>query len=485
MGDKKRRRKQLERLAEITRELEERELVLSRETRYLEELKTELDERERRLVAAGEAMSARAIPAEEPAQPNPVYRERPLSQEQPEQKPVQKPSEPSTAKMVAEMNGIVKSVFWDYSSNIRRISSQMSTVTAAMLCAAVTSMLENRGFDMKDVFVREMERVMENGDFTTVAHASAFQGKRPAGGCPPAPEAAAETRTEKPAPVPESVATPQAEQPVPAPEPADQPAMEPAENLAPEPTPEPAPAWMMPDDGEDEEATADTAAPEQPEGEILRIGSVIEFQKLGDRGFRNDYSITRVQLPEGIQYLPNNFFYGCSNLKEIWLPDSLLEIGSNSFYGCTSLASVHIGEKSALREIGEYAFALCESLVSFTVPAKVQTLGTSVFRFCASLQKLRFAKDSSLRTIGSHLLQNCTSLEKIHLPDSIAVIPTSMCYGCASLRRVVAHGAHTIEDYAFYGNISLRTVSMSHKKIIASQAFEGCDPALVIEYLND
>ena len=469
MGDKKRRRKQLERLAEITRELEERELVLSREARYLEELKTELDARERRIAAAGEAMSAHALPEEEPAKPGPIYRERPLSQEQPGQKPSQKPSEPSTAKTVAEINGILKSVFWDYSNNVRRISSQMSTVTAAMLCAAVTSMLENRGFDMKDVFVREMERVMENGDFANIAHTSPFKGKRPAGDSVPAAESAAAPQTEQPAPAPE-------------PEPADQPDVEHTEDPAPEPTPEPAPVFVMPDDEEDEEPDA---SPEQPEGEILRIGSVIEFQKLGDRGLRNDDSITRVQLPEGIQYLPNNFFYGCSNLREIWLPDSLLEIGSNSFYGCTSLVSVHIGEKSALREIGEYAFALCESLVTFTVPAKVQTLGTSVFRFCASLQKLRFAKDSSLRTIGSHLLQNCTSLEKIHLPDSITVIPTSMCYGCANLRKVVAHGAHTIEDYAFYGNGSLRTVSINHKKTIASQAFEGCDPALVIEYLND
>ena len=118
------------------------------------------------------------------------------------------------------------------------------------------------------------------------------------------------------------------------------------------------------------------------------------------------------------------------------------------------------------------------------MPPLVETLGTSVFRFCSSLEKVNFSKESKLRAIGSHLLQNCTSLDKLRLPDSITVIPTSMFYGCSKLRKVVAKGVDTIEDYAFYGNENLRTVSIRTKKIIAPQAFEGCDPALEIEYLN-
>lgn len=463
MGDKKHKRKQMERLAEIANELEEREFAISREAQYLEELKAELDERERRIIAASAALSSREHPLQDGEEEKPDDRKQPVPVSPAPQNtaaPKNSPPQPS-AKIVAEINGILKSVFWDYSNNVHHISTQISTVTAAMMCAAVTSMLENRGFDAKTVFVQEMEKVLREGGLDQAAVMPHFPENRPEKKSATAPAA-------KPAsPV----------VPVSAPQPAVKPA--------------PAPEPLLPDldDGEDDEPFI--SAPDaletsrQTDDDILRIGSVIEFQKLGDYGFRNNENIIRVQLPEGIQYLPGNFFYGCSNLKEIWLPDSMLEIGSNSFYGCKSLETVHIGKKSALREIGEYAFSLCESLVSFIVPAQVETLGTSVFRFCASLEKLDFAKSGRLRVIGSHLLQNCTSLLTIHLPDSIRVIPTSMCYGCSRLQTAVAKGVNTIEDYAFFGNESLRAVTIGSKKIIAPQAFEGCDPALTIEYLND
>ena len=464
MGDKKHKRKQKERLAEIANELEEREFAISREAQYLEELKAELDERERRIIAASAALSSREHPLRDEEDTKPAGREIPVQAPpapQPTPAPKASPSRPS-AKIVAEINGILKSVFWDYSNNVHHISTQMSTVTAAMMCAAVTSVLENKGFDMKAVFEQEMEKVLREGGMDKTVVMPHIPDKRPAARPVPAPAPAAK---------PESRA-------VPAPQPA----------AKPEPVSAPEPSDLDDDDnGNDLLAPAPSVLAElkQAGDDILRINSVIEFQKLGDYGFRNNEKIVRVQLPEGIQYLPGNFFYGCSNLREIWLPDSLLEIGANSFYGCKLLETVHIGEKSALREIGEYAFSLCESLVSFTVPAQVETLGTSVFRFCASLETLGFAKSSRLRVIGSHLLQNCTSLQTIQLPDSIRVIPTSMCYGCSKLRKVTARGVNIIEDYAFFGNENLRAVSIGSKKVIAPQAFEGCDPALSIEDLND
>lgn len=475
MGDKKHKRRQMERLAEIANELEEREFAISREAKYLEELKAELDERERRIVAAGAALTSRERPLLDGEENKPAGRETPVqaaSAPQSEAVPVTPLPQPS-AKIVAEINGILKSVFWDYSNSVHHISTQISTVTAAMMCAAVTSILENRGFDVKAVFAQEVEKVLREGGLDQAAVMPHSPGGRPG---------------KKPAPVPASAPEPERPAAVKA---ASKPAPVPV--AAPMPVPVAVSAHATPDpgDGGDDESDLFTPAPRALESlahtqdDVLRINSVIEFQKLGDYGFRNNDNIVRVQLPEGIQYLPGNFFYGCSNLREIWLPNSLLEIGANSFYGCKALETVHIGEHSALREIGEYAFSLCESLVSFTVPAKVETLGTSVFRFCASLEKLDFAKSGRLRVIGSHLLQNCTSLQKVRLPDSIKVIPTSMCYGCSRLQSVIAKGVNTIEDYAFFGNESLRTVTIGAKKIIAPQAFQGCDPALAIEYLND
>lgn len=517
MGDRKRNRKQIEKLVDIANDLEKREQELNRKSQYFDELKLKLGDWERRIAAAEAAKAEHALAAREAEGQRAAYREKavgatpvPQNAQKPVAPPLRAPlaaaaqgaAQSLSAGIVQEINEVVKSVFWDYSSSVQQISSQISTITAATLCAAVTCILENRSFDVRAVFMQEMEKMLRSGVLGKADANPPEAAVRPESGPAPAPRPAdPPAPAYKPAPEPQWKPVPEpAIKPAPEPAaypPAAGPVKQPAPVVPAEPVsgqaPKPAyvpPAKAKPLDADGEDGAlpspADVAAatPRRTGSENLRIASVIEFQKLGDYGFRNDDNIVRVELPEGIQYLPGNFFYGCTNLKEIWLPDSLLEIGAYSFYGCKSLATVHLSEKSALRDIGEYAFAMCESLASFTVPPLTETLGTSVFRFCSALESLSFSKESRLRTIGSHLLHNCTSLDKIHLPDSIKVIPTSMFYGCAKLRKVTAKGADTIEDYAFFGNESLRTVTIRARKAIAPQAFEGCDPALVIEYLN-
>ncbi|MFH1512457.1 MAG: leucine-rich repeat domain-containing protein [Bacillota bacterium] len=473
MSDKNLNQSQIEKLIEMANQLEKREQALSRESSHLEKLRAALDERERRLSSQADAEPlSRSRAAAEPAsvKSEPVYRERPLNAPLAAPPPPARPQSTAPAKpkapapkaqamssdTVSELSDILKNIFWDYSNSVHQISSQLSTVTAAMMCAAVTCVLENRGFDAKDVFMQEMEKLLHGGNLGEVC-------LKPSKFTRPAPVS---MPAQKPAPA--QMYTPA-----------------PAQLFTPAPVTRSEVLDADEDDEEVYQAEGDAVeAPQRTEDGVLRIGSAAESQKLGEYGFRNDDKIVRVELPEGVLQLPGSFFYGCGNLEEVWLPDSLRDIGPYAFYGCEKLRVVHLGDASALRDIGEYAFAMCGALESFEVPPMVEALGTSVFRFCSGLTRIGFTKDSLLHTIGSHLLQNCTSLDKVRLPDSITVIPTSMFYGCSQLKKVVAKGVDTIEDYAFYGNTSLRTVRIRAKKVIAPQAFEGCDPALEIEYLN-
>jgi len=433
MRDKNSRQAQIERLIELTNELEKRDLALTQESKRLEQLREALDKRERELSAAEARRRAQGENAGLHTPPPLVAPQSVKPAEKPQAAPAAQANAPVravpeiSAQAATEISDILKSISWDYSNSVHQISSQMSTVTAAMMCAAVTCVLENRGFDAKAVFMEEMEKMLQGGG--------------PGGACA---ATAGHTR-------------PDAE-PVPGPQATDRQA---------------------------DTAEGEGLAVPQPAGDgALRIASAAEFEKLGEYGLRNDEKLVRVEVPEGVEQLPGGFFYGCRNLEEVALPATLRGIGPYAFYGCEKLRVVRIGENAALREIGEYAFAMCSALQTFEVPAAVETLGTSVFRFCSSLKKLKFAKDGSLRRIGSHLLQNCTALEKLRLPDGITVIPTSMFYGCSVIKKVVARGVDTIEDYAFYGNLALRSVRIRTKKKIAEQAFEGCDPELEIEYLN-
>ena len=182
MGDNSQNQTQIEKLIEIANQLEQRELALSREARHLEEMKASLEEQERRLAATAKPEAAHTPPqlAHTPARPAAPVPAAP--------KPAQ---QKTTVEAVREINEILQSIFWDYSSSVHQISSQLSTVTAAMMCAAVTCVLENRGFNAKEVFLQEMEKMLQGGGLGTVSARPLDRPVHPASAPAPAPKPAA------------------------------------------------------------------------------------------------------------------------------------------------------------------------------------------------------------------------------------------------------------------------------------------------------
>lgn len=215
---------------------------------------------------------------------------------------------------------------------------------------------------------------------------------------------------------------------------------------------------------------------------LLNIGTPEELERLGSYGFRNNVFIRRVELPRGITEVLPSFFFGCARLLEVWIPDSVEKIGINAFYGCSSLKKIHLGKNSKLKEIGDYAFALNTRLESITLPNPVKTIGVGVLRGCESLSSIVWPKSTSSIQVGSHMLQNCRTLKEITLPETITEIPTSMFFGCTSLKSVSALKVDTVGPYAFSGSSQLRLVHLGKEVEINPLAFEGTDPSLEIIY---
>ena len=61
-----------------------------------------------------------------------------------------------------------------------------------------------------------------------------------------------------------------------------------------------------------------------------------------------------------LNYIGQDLFYGCSNLKEISLPSTLCALGQGCFWGCSSLESITI--PYGVTFIGYYAFTDCTAL---------------------------------------------------------------------------------------------------------------------------
>jgi hypothetical protein len=76
-------------------------------------------------------------------------------------------------------------------------------------------------------------------------------------------------------------------------------------------------------------------------------------------------SISNVVIENGVTYIGNYAFNGCTGLKSITIPNSVTSIGQVVFGGCTGLTSVTIPE--GVKSVGYGAFYGSSNLTSVTV----------------------------------------------------------------------------------------------------------------------
>lgn len=118
---------------------------------------------------------------------------------------------------------------------------------------------------------------------------------------------------------------------------------------------------------------------------------VLKFKRLlSKQGFA-----FHVTLPEGLQYVGDRAFSGCSSLTSVTLPEGLHIWGWHAFENCTNLTSVTFPKK--MRYVGEYAFRGCSSLTSVTFHEGLQQVQCYLaFRGCRRLQTIYVPENVSL-----------------------------------------------------------------------------------------
>lgn len=128
--------------------------------------------------------------------------------------------------------------------------------------------------------------------------------------------------------------------------------------------------------------------------------------------FRNNKDIKTFEELKffGITTLPNNCFWGCSNLTSIKLPAGITSVGNYAFRE-TAITSVSLPN---IVTIGDYAFYNCTELLTIEIGDKVTSIGGNSLRGITKCQYIKIGATTP-PAIGNGNSFNSTL--SIYVPD--------------------------------------------------------------------
>ncbi len=206
-----------------------------------------------------------------------------------------------------------------------------------------------------------------------------------------------------------------------------------------------------------------------PRGEIILPSSVDghRVSAVGVLAFVGCTNLTRVVIPDGVEWIGGAAFSLCSNLVDVTLPVSLETIGNAAFYNCVALKKLVLPRR--LLHIGRFALKGCDALTFIRIPASLKWI-------CWLPEGLRSVYfDDGIEYVDTYRFNNLKNLEKVRLPKSLKVIGAGAFAGCSSLSRLdLPEGLCVIGEEAFKDCSRLEkiTIPSSTTNVFAS-AFVG------------
>ena len=182
------------------------------------------------------------------------------------------------------------------------------------------------------------------------------------------------------------------------------------------------------------------------EGETLDVGTIYTTTDGQDHNYwgnpRLDTATTINMQKRGTVSIDDSAFFTCYSLTQINIPDGVTSIGNYAFKGCNSLTKINIPD--GVTSIGNTAFDSCHSLTQINIPDSVTSIGTSAFNGCRSLTQINIP--DSVTSIGTSTFNSCLSLTQINIPDSVTSIGTGAFQYCYSLCDILLESKPTLSN---------------------------------------
>ena len=218
-------------------------------------------------------------------------------------------------------------------------------------------------------------------------------------------------------------------------------------------------------------------------------------------------SFDEYAIPEGVIRIEGPIFSGCTKLTKVTIPNSLEYTSDDAFSGCNSLKTINtdvsnsfVFENGILLQNGVLK-AVPGAVESIIVPASVTSFGTyfqnlkkltsfgmidceirnleipgDCFKGCSNLMEVVLSSD--VRSIGDNAFSGCTKLSEVHLADGsmLTSIGNETFKGTGLLEfyvpsTVVSIGLSAFENCSTLGVVSVP--SESELRSIGSKAFSN------------
>jgi hypothetical protein len=196
------------------------------------------------------------------------------------------------------------------------------------------------------------------------------------------------------------------------------------------------------------------------------------IKKLRPNTFEGCGSLIELDIPEGIDSIPEKCFKDCEALKYCNTPDTVVEMGPSAFENCISLVNITLPD--GMKSISYNCFKNCKSLLEVNIPSSVKVIGSSAFSDCDNLNIILLP--NGLLKINGDCFSNCCSLNSINFPDSVKEIGRSAFQDCKRLSFIsLPAGIEMIPSGCFEGCTNLEeAIIPSSVKEIGDNSFEGC-----------
>lgn len=180
---------------------------------------------------------------------------------------------------------------------------------------------------------------------------------------------------------------------------------------------------------EDRKTCTITKAEEYIYGDIIVPNEIDGYMvtAIGNGAFRNNNSLTKVELPKNLKTIGNYAFAYCERIKEITLPETICEIGESAFE-TTAISSVKIPKK--VTSIKGSTFENCHELVNVEFSENINVIEDDAFRYCDNLESISLPEN--LQKIGDHAFIG-TKCKVIKIPQWVKEIGTDAFSRCRAI----------------------------------------------------